>query len=109
MNLIDEYHRAFPGVRLTIFQQEMIEGQVDDERAWRKALEFWAGNGYRPQSIFKIVDYYKGIVNGTNMSFQDKTKIASQVGKWDGEESSTPEFCKVCGKDVCLTWHGAEI
>lgn len=31
---------------------------VTDDAAWRKTLQYWAGNDYRPGSIAKMLDYY---------------------------------------------------
>lgn len=61
---IAEHRRAFPHVNLSIYQQEMIEYGVHDLEAWKETIRFWAGNDYRGQSIFKMIDYYNGIING---------------------------------------------
>lgn len=58
MNALTEYNRFFPHFTPNIFQQEMIEDRVTDLGTWRKVLMFWAGNDYRPQSVFKMLDYY---------------------------------------------------
>ena len=41
---------------------EMIAAEIKDLRMWQEALKFWAGNNYRPQSVFKIIEYYKDLV-----------------------------------------------
>ena len=66
LSALDEYRRFFPGNEPSCFQQDLIEGTVTDLGAWRKALEFWAGNDYRAQSIQKILDYYESVKNGSN-------------------------------------------
>lgn len=64
--VIKEYRKAFPTTNLTIYQQEMLEFEVHDLDAWRETIRFWGGNGYRAESVFKMIEYYKGVVNGTN-------------------------------------------
>ena len=64
MNLISNhdalelYAKYFPDVIPNIFQQEMIEQTVTDMDVWQETLIFWLGNGYRAQSILKMLDYY---------------------------------------------------
>lgn len=68
MNPLELYRHFFPDFTPTCFQQNMIETLAVDEVRWRKTLEYWAGNAYRPQSIQKMFDYYEqlGKTNGTN-------------------------------------------
>lgn len=87
---LQAYKQMFPEARPSIFQMELIEGTVDDLRAWRKTLIFWAGNDYRPQSIFKMLDYYKQVKEGTVQTFEsresrEKTeqRMKSRVGHPD--------------------------
>lgn len=58
MNALTEYNRFFPHFTPNIFQQELIEDRVTDLGAWRKVLTVWAGNDYRPQSVFKMLELY---------------------------------------------------
>lgn len=53
------YRKAFPQARPTIFQMELIEGTVTDAEAWKQTITFWAGNNYRAESVFKMIEYYK--------------------------------------------------
>ncbi len=53
-----------PNARLTCFQMEMIEFEVTDTDAWKETLYFWFGNNYRAESVFKMIEYYKGVING---------------------------------------------
>lgn len=69
---IAAYKQTFPDARPSIFQLDLIEGTVDDIRAWRKTLIFWAGNDYRAQSVFKMLEYYKQLKAGTVQTFEKK-------------------------------------
>lgn len=77
---IAEYRKAFPQTQLTIYQMEMIEFEIHDAKAWKEALRFWAGNSYRPQSVLKMIDYYKQVKNGTVQRFEDTSKVKMRVG-----------------------------
>ena len=52
------YAEYFPEFTPSCFQQDLIEQTVTDMEVWRETLLYWAGNGYRPQSILKMLDYY---------------------------------------------------
>ena len=58
------YRTAYPATQLNIFQQEMLDFEVTDVDAWKETIRFWAGNGYRGESVFKMIEYYKGVING---------------------------------------------
>jgi hypothetical protein len=63
---VAEYHKVFPNASLNIFQMELIEAEIRDAEVWREAVTFWAGNGYRAQSVFKVIDYYKNLLAERN-------------------------------------------
>lgn len=67
------YKKMFPQARPNIFQMELIEAFVTDIKAWQTTLEFWAGNDYRPQSVQKMIEYYKGVINGTSQRTGKRT------------------------------------
>lgn len=102
------YKKMFPQARPSIFQMDLIEAWVKDERAWQQTLEFWAGNDYRAQSIQKMIDYYKQIQNGTVQRFEDKTKVQMRVGQ--NEEPEPSYKCGVCFDLGWIngTWPNAE-
>ena len=58
------YEAAFKPNRLSIPQREMIAVKVEDLRAWQSTIDFWVGNGYRPKSILKMLEYYDEEVRG---------------------------------------------
>lgn len=97
---ITAYKRVFPRVSPSIFQLEMIVGRVSDAQAWMETLEFWAGNDYRPQSIFKMCNYYDEVIQKRNPT------AWQSVGKWDGTVKQIDEKpCETCGQTYCLKDH----
>ena len=58
------YLKICPNARLNFFQMDMIEVEVTDVEAWQETLSFWFGNNYRAESVFKMIEYYKGVING---------------------------------------------
>lgn len=56
---VNEYLKVFPHARPSIFQMELIETNISDLAAWKETLIWWAGNDYRAQSVFKMIEYYK--------------------------------------------------
>ena len=52
------FKKFFPHYEPPIFSQDLIVSRIADLTRWRTALEFWAANDYRPQSVGKICDYY---------------------------------------------------
>jgi len=58
MNPTQIYAEFFPQFTPSCFQQDLLESAVTDLKLWRETLTFWAGNGYRPQSIQKMISYY---------------------------------------------------
>jgi hypothetical protein len=110
MNLLEsealkEHKRAFPGIRLTPYQQDLMEFEVEDMDAWRATIRFWAGNGYRGESVFKMIEKY-------HEEIRDRVRNASNasVGKWDGSTADVIEYeaCGFCGDDACLKSHADE-
>lgn len=82
---MDIYKRYFPKHELSCYQQDLIEGTVKDLGAWERTLEFWAGNDYRPRSVFKMLAYYHETL---------RNRSSAQVGK----DTSTPKTyaCSEC-------------
>jgi hypothetical protein len=95
---LQAYKKAFPYHRPTIFQMELIEANVKDGQAWKRTLEFWAGNDYRPQSVQKMIEYYRQQVN---------PKL--DVGRPIQREYHPEPPCKYCGNEYCFKDHRAEI
>lgn len=93
--LLTIYKRAFPAAQLTLFQMDYIELNVEDAVIWKQAITYWGANDYRPQSVFKIVEYYKDLA---------REKGKSQVGKWADTTVIEPQ-CVVCGKEICFELH----
>ncbi len=75
---LEIYKRYFPKFDPSCYQQDLIEGAITDFDAWERTLEFWAGNDYRPGSIFKMLDYYRETL---------RNRSSAQVGK----DASVPE------------------
>jgi hypothetical protein len=70
MTPIDLYKKYFPQARPSLFQIEYIETNVVDLKTWNEALTYWAANDYRAQSVFKMVEYYKDVLNPTRGRFE---------------------------------------
>lgn len=95
------YNQFYPNVTPNIYQQDLIEASVNDLAAWQTTLQYWAGNDYRPQSIFKMLEYYSELTR----------KAASmRVGRSDGVTVpyAPPPPCGTCGADTCLKDHRYE-
>lgn len=73
------YQKMFPEVQLNLYQMELIEFDVTDLEAWDYTLKWWLGNGYRGQSIFKMIEYYKGVINGTHRQLGQKRTDADVI------------------------------
>lgn len=71
-NALEIYKRFFPKFEPSCYQQDLIEGTIKDFGAWEQTLEFWAGNDYRPGSIFRMLDYYRETL---------RNRSSAQVGK----------------------------
>ncbi len=65
-DFLHTFRLYYPGYDLSIHQQEIIQTRIRDGTNWEKALAFWAGNAYRPQSVGKICDKYDELVNNQN-------------------------------------------
>ena len=77
-----------PGARLNCFQMELIEAEITDIDAWKETLTFWFGNNYRAESVFKMIEYYKQVIDKRSQ------------GRWQdvGRPDYQPEQykCKTC-------------
>jgi hypothetical protein len=99
---VTAYRKAFPLARPNIFQMEMIELEVTDGDAWNETLRFWLGNDYRAQSVFKMLEYYKEVI-------QKRPANRPAVGRWDGTVGEIKqEACDICGETYCLSAHTEE-
>lgn len=108
---LNVYAKFFPTNTPTIFQQEMIEDAVKDLKIWQEALTYWAGNDYRPQSIQKLVDYYRQLI-GEKPTFgygkrspnadcdkcNNERRIRSNVESWP---------CDQCRPQELMAWDKA--
>ena len=101
MDELVEMYRQITGFTPSIFQQELILDRVTNADRWRKAIIFWMGNMYRPQSVLKVIEYYEQMQVETSKS---------DVGRWDGiERHAGPDPpCGWCGKEICLSLHTDE-
>ena len=61
---LEMYLKVCPNARLNFFQMDLIEAEITDVEAWQETLMFWFGNNYRAESVFKMIEYYKGVING---------------------------------------------
>lgn len=87
MTPLELYVKAFPNARLNFFQMEMIEEEVKDDVIWKEAVRFWAGNNYRAESVFKVIEYYKQKLEDANR------------GRWQdvGRSEYKPDYkCASC-------------
>lgn len=98
------YKRMFPNAQPNIYQMELIEAYATDQEAWKQTLEYWAGNDYRPQSIQKMLDYYKQVLSGAQ-SFGRKVDV---VGKPKLATYEPDPPCRYCGKEICFLDHREE-
>lgn len=98
------YARCFPYFTPSIYQQDVIESVITDLVRWKKAVEFWAINDYRAQSIGKMIDYYHDL---------DKPKVYGNpnVGKYDPLKAveKVETACGICGEDYCLKDHRGDL
>ena len=95
---VDMYLKMFPGMRPTLFQMDMIEAEITDKTLWQRTIIFWAGNDFRPQSIFKMVEYYKQLKQA------DRSDTRS-VGRYAPQEFTPPPPCDICHEEFCFSLH----
>lgn len=89
MTPLEMYKKMFPHATPNFFQMDMIEAEVQDADVWKETLYYWAGNDYRAQSVFKMLDCYKQKLEERNKGrWQD-------VGRY---ESTEPQYadCSTC-------------
>lgn len=73
------YWRQFKPEDLpAIGAQERAIANVTDLKRWQETLDYWQDNGYRPESLGKMVDRYLEQVNGK--SGKSKTQAAINKG-----------------------------
>lgn len=58
------FRQYFPDFIPSVFQQDLIESSVDPSKdllysRWKRAVMFWAGNGYQPRSVDKLINCYE--------------------------------------------------
>lgn len=94
LNPLEMYQKVFPYTHLNFVQIDQIESEVTNLEVWKSVLYEWAGNGWRPQSVFKMLRMYeeKQIRSG-----------AAYVGA-ESEHSiyQPPAPCERCQSTVCL-------
>ena len=80
--------KVCPNAQLNFFQMEMIESEITDVEVWKETLKFWFGNGYRAQSVFKMIQYY-------NEKVEERSR-----GRWQDvgrDDHSLPTYkCSEC-------------
>ncbi len=59
---LQTHKNYFPNYDMPIFLQETILKRVRDGTIWRQAVEFWAENDYRPQSVGKLCNKYDELI-----------------------------------------------
>lgn len=96
-----QIYRQITGFTPSIFQQDLIADRVKDVDRWRKAIVWWAGNAYRPQSVLKVIEYYE---SGDKFSRPDVT--ANDDAVWKSEPDPP---CPYCGKEICWSDHRADM
>lgn len=100
MDLRVQIYREITGFTPSLFQQDLIADRVTNADKWRKAVIWWMGNAYRPQSVIKVIEYYEQI---------ETQSKASDVGRWDGIDHGEPDPpCPWCGKEICFSDHRDE-
>lgn len=57
------YRKYFPDYHPNCTQQDLIITDVSNLEVWGQCCRSWAGNGYRPGSIDKLVDFYRQRLN----------------------------------------------
>ena len=58
MTPLELYKQFFPDASPSCFQMDLI-GSVTDAGVWKQTLEYWAGNGYRAQSVQRMIACYQ--------------------------------------------------
>lgn len=61
-NALSIFRKAFPEYEPSPYLQDLIIQTVVDLAVWRQAVEYWAGNSYRPQSVAKLLNKYAELV-----------------------------------------------
>jgi hypothetical protein len=88
MTPLEMHKKMFPNVMLNFFQMDLIEAEIQDADAWKETLYFWAGNDYRGQSVFKMIELYK-------QKLEDRSK-----GRWQdvgrADNINTDYKCRTC-------------
>lgn len=76
------YRDVFPENFLSVYLQDLVMARIENAQVWRAALDFWAGNSYRPGSVARICDYYDELLagkqNGTNSHGPHRSKRTDQ-------------------------------
>lgn len=97
-----QIYRQITGFTPSIFQQDLIADRIKDVDRWRKAVIFWMGNAYRPQSVLKVIEYYEQM---------GKPEFDTQIGSRESFQfTSEPDPpCPYCGKEICWSDHRADM
>lgn len=105
MTPLEMYLKICPNAQLNFFQMEMIEAEVTDIDAWKETLRFWFGNGYREKSVFRMLEYYKEVIDKRSQGrWQD---VGRDTSESDPNYVWTPPPPCQCGKEICFTDHNA--
>lgn len=72
---LDLYTEFFPGERLNLFQQDIVQTEVTDIEVWRAVLVFWKGNDHRGRSIARMLDKYKQDVEAKANPTLEKSRV----------------------------------
>lgn len=86
------YKRMFPLAQPNVFQLELIEFEIHDAAAWQETLIWWAGNDYRPQSVFKMIEKYK-----QTLTERMNRNVAANVGRYVPRPDEVSfDDCRTC-------------
>lgn len=92
------YRKFFPRTPLNFVQIDQIQTEVQNLDVWKKVLTEWAGNGWRGESVFKMLRMYeeKQVRSG-----------AAYVGAETVEYEPLPP-CDRCHSAYCLGGGGCD-
>jgi hypothetical protein len=87
------YRKFFPRTPLNFVQIDLIQDQVKNLSVWKSVLHEWAGNGWRGESVFKMLRMY------------DEKQVRSgsaYVGAEREMDIQPPVPCDLCHSVLCL-------
>jgi hypothetical protein len=101
-----QIYQRITGFTPSCFQQDLIESRIVNVSRWTEAVTWWMGNGYRAQSVLKVIEYYDQLMSGKD-KFGQRT-VKADPGRWEPIEYTPEPPCSFCGKEMCLQLHEDE-